>query len=262
MLKKRIVGVITVRNGLAVQSFGYKRFLPLGRPEVLAENLDRWGVDEILIQCIDRSLLGLGPDFDVLRNIAVRGIGTPLVYGGGIATAADATAVISQGADRILVDAAFYAQSEVIRSVSATLGAQAVIASVPLSLKDGMPALWDYLVGRNVPWPSSCSALLAERMVSEVLVIDKTHEGSPAAFDMRLLEAPFLQGSSVIPFGGISDHTQIEAMLRMPSVSAVAIGNFLNYREHEVQTLKRAIQTMPIRAPYFASARPDKTVST
>ena len=262
MLKKRIVGVITVRNGLAVQSFGYRRYLPLGRPEILAENLDRWGVDEILIQCIDRTKFGLGPDFDVLRNIAGRGIGTPLIYGGGISTAADAIAVISQGADRILVDASFYAQPEVIRSVSVTLGAQAVIASVPLSVQDGVPALWDYLAGRNVAWPSNCSALLAEHMVSEVLVIDKMHEGSPAAFDMRLLEAPFLRGSCLIPFGGISEHTQIETLLRMPSVSAVAIGNFLNYREHEVQSLKRAVQAMPIRTPYFSSEQPSRSLST
>ena len=55
MVKKRLVGVITVKDGWAVQSFGYERYLPLGRPEVIAENLDRWGADEILLQCIDRS---------------------------------------------------------------------------------------------------------------------------------------------------------------------------------------------------------------
>ena len=40
MLKKRLIGVITVLNGWAVQSFGYKNYLPLGRPEVLAKNLE------------------------------------------------------------------------------------------------------------------------------------------------------------------------------------------------------------------------------
>ena len=37
MLKKRLIGVVTVRRGWAVQSFGYKRWLPLGRPEVLGK---------------------------------------------------------------------------------------------------------------------------------------------------------------------------------------------------------------------------------
>ena len=60
MINKRLAGVITVKDGWAVQSFGFRSYLPLGRPEVLAENLDRWGADEIILQCIDRG--DLGPD--------------------------------------------------------------------------------------------------------------------------------------------------------------------------------------------------------
>lgn len=255
MLKKRILGVITVRQGWAVQSLGYSRYLPLGRPEVLAENLDRWGVDEILIQCIDRSNPNLGPDFEVLRRIATRGIGTPLVYGGGIITEELATAVIAQGADRILVDTTFYKQPETIRRIASTLGAQAVIASAPLSATPNGPALWDYRAQRNVAWPTACTELLAENVLSEVLVIDRVHEGTPDSFDVRLLDAPFLRGCCLIPFGGISEPEQIETMLRMPPVSAVAVGNFLNYREHAVQEIKQAVQVMPIRAPHYVSGQ-------
>ena len=46
MIPKRLIGVVIVKDGWAVQSFGYRRWLPLGRPEVLVENLDRWGADE------------------------------------------------------------------------------------------------------------------------------------------------------------------------------------------------------------------------
>ena len=52
MLKKRLAGLITVLDGWAVQSIGYKKYLPLGRPEIIAENLERWGVDEILVLSI------------------------------------------------------------------------------------------------------------------------------------------------------------------------------------------------------------------
>jgi len=79
MLRKRLVGVVTVRRGRAVQSFGYGRWLPLGRPEVLVENLDRWGVDEILLQCIDRSAQQLGPDLALLIK-ASKEAGLGVVY--------------------------------------------------------------------------------------------------------------------------------------------------------------------------------------
>ena len=50
MVRKRIIGVVTILNSMVVQSFGYKKYLPIGRPDCVIQNLDRWGVDEIFIQ--------------------------------------------------------------------------------------------------------------------------------------------------------------------------------------------------------------------
>ena len=80
MLKKRLTGAVTIRGGLVVQSFGYNRYLPIGKPKVVAENLDRWGVDEIFIQVIDRSINNLGPDIELVKEISTSGILTPIMY--------------------------------------------------------------------------------------------------------------------------------------------------------------------------------------
>ena len=45
----RLIGAVIVRGGIAVQSIGYKKWLPLGKPECLVQNLDRWGADEIVV---------------------------------------------------------------------------------------------------------------------------------------------------------------------------------------------------------------------
>ena len=103
MLKKRLIAVVTIRNGLAVQSFGYKRYLPIGRPEVVVENLDRWGADEILLQCIDRSVGILsGPDFLTLEKISKTGLSTPLIYAGGIRHAEDAVKAMMEEAEKLM----------------------------------------------------------------------------------------------------------------------------------------------------------------
>ena len=94
MLKKRLIGVITFLDGWAVQSFGYKKYLPLGKPEVIARNLDNWGADEILIQSIDRSINNYGPDFELLNSLRDLALSTPLSYGGGIYTLDHAVEVI------------------------------------------------------------------------------------------------------------------------------------------------------------------------
>ena len=127
MLKKRLIGVVTVRQGWAVQSFGYQRYLPLGRPEVIIENLDRWGADEILVHCIDRSQNQSGPDFTLIKRIGDLGLSTPLIYGGGIRHLEDALQIVRLGAmnsiNLALVGNAFAALIWWVIPIGAVLGA-------------------------------------------------------------------------------------------------------------------------------------------
>ena len=41
MLKTRIVAVLIIRQGIVVQSFDFKRYLPIGSPAIAVEYLDR-----------------------------------------------------------------------------------------------------------------------------------------------------------------------------------------------------------------------------
>src|SRR3954452_3465726 len=172
MLKKRLVGVITVKDGWAVQSFGYERHLPLGRPEVLAENLDRWGADEILLQCIDRSTLDLGPDLELLERVAAGGLSTPLIYSGGIQSVDDAVTAVRAGADRVCVDALLHDDVAVASRLGGPLGAQAIIAALPVSSSGGEVEWFDYRTGETGPFSPELVELLKSGAVSEALIID------------------------------------------------------------------------------------------
>jgi cyclase len=250
MLRKRVAGVITVKGGWAVQSFGYGRYLPLGRPEILAENLDRWGADEIVIQCIDRTMLGLGPDLALLERVSRRGLATPLIYGGGIRNADDAVAVVKAGADRVCLDALLRDAPGHLETVAARLGAQAVIAALPLSTgADGQLAWLDYRTRNSTPFDGAVIDLLGCGAISEALIIDWQNEGYPASFDARLLARFPIDDIPLIAFGGLSEPGQIRGALESPRVCAVAIGNFLNYSEHAIHAFKVHLGGLPIRPP-------------
>jgi imidazole glycerol-phosphate synthase subunit HisF len=249
VLKKRLVGVITVRDGWAVQSFGYSRYLPLGRPEVLAENLDRWGADEILLQCIDRSNRQLGPDLELLHRIAEAGLSTPLIYAGGIRSVEDAVAAVRAGADRVCIDALLHDDIAAASRLGGPLGAQAIIAALPLSQANGGVAWFDYRTKATTALPPALLDLLKTGALSEALIIDHEHEGSPGAFDPGLLDLDL--GVPLIAFGGISEPEQIAQLLGRESVGAVAIGNFLSYREHAVQAYRLAVDRLPLREPIY-----------
>ena len=252
MIKKRVIGVVTIKDNWVVQSFGYKKYLPIGSPECVIQNLDRWGADEILIQVIDRSIYSLGPDFKLLENIAELGISTPLVYSGGIRNCSDAVEVIKHGADRILIENILKNDLSELREISLSLGTQAIIASVPVHMENQKIMLYDYLNKKSEIISKSFLDLLFDKtIISEILLIDKNGEGYPGSFDLRLIDKfPEIE-TSLIAFGGIQGNTLIHDILNHKNVSAIGVGNFLNYKEHSIQTIKSNMDLKYIRNPKY-----------
>jgi cyclase len=253
VLKKRLIGVVTVRQGWAVQSIGYRRYLPLGKPEVLIENLDRWGADEILLQCIDRSSQQAGPDLNLLKRVAALGLSTPLIYAGGIHNTEDAVKVISLGADRISVDSMLWNSPQYLEGISRELGTQALIASMPVRA-DGNHLYWrNYLTQSENYLNEKALAQLPLEWVSELMLTDWMHEGVSNGFDSRIPELFPLDKKPIIVFGGLSEPTQLRDVISNSNVAAVGVGNFLSYKEHAIQQIKQQMVGAPIRAAQFSA---------
>jgi len=253
VLKKRLIGVVTVKNGWAVQSFGYRRYLPLGKPECLVENLDRWGADEILVQVIDRHINGCGPDYELLGKLARLGLGTPLIYGGGIRTVEEGVQVIQGGADRLTVNALLRDDFAMVMNLSDRLGAQALIASLPMAVGGQGPEWLNYQSKTTTSISKALAEIIEQGVISEVLLSDWQHEGSPCGFDETLIDVFPYKKVPLIVFGGISSAEQMKSLLARPNVVAVAVGNFLNYREHAIQQFKEALASAALRPSTYAT---------
>lgn len=251
MIKKRLIGVINVLDGYGVQSFSYSKYLPLGKPEILAENLDRWQVDEILIQCIDRTKNNLGPDFKTLEKISKLGLKTPLIFSGGIRSVDDGVELIKCGADRLAVDAALRGPRSILVGLSSILGAQALVASLPVSVDDGKLFWYDYLRKTSTPLDKAMLELFSDKILSEALLIDWKHEGLHNRFDVNLLDHSTALKAPCLFFGGISSLSVMEKVLATPNVAAVAMGNSLNYKEHSIDILRSQVDGVNLRNPIF-----------
>ena len=185
---KRLIGIITVKDGWAVQSFSYSRYLPLGRPEVVAENYDRWQIDEILVVDIDRSRLGRGPNLEMLRRITNKRLSTPLCYMGGIRDPQDALAVTRAGADRVAMDALFRSEPEKCQRIADAVGRQAVIRALPIVKK--AQETWfeyDHITGRNLGPIDYETIENQKNSISELMVTDVAAEGNLDSFNHEIV---------------------------------------------------------------------------
>ena len=237
MIKKRFIAVITVKNNLAVQSFGFNRYLPIGRPEYLVENFQRWGVDEILIQDIDRTHNNSGPNYSLIENIVKRDISTPIIYSGGIRNSEEGVNVIRAGADRIGLNSLIYKNFDQLRRMSSILGAQAIIACLPILIHDSKAYLYNYLSKKRLDIDRSLSLFSSEKLISEIMAIDVRGEGFRDAFDEQIIDSFSKQPIPIIVFGGLADHKNLDSILATPCVSAFAMGNSLCYTECAAQKI-------------------------
>ena len=89
--------------------------------------------------------------------------------------------------------------------------------------------------------------------ISEVMLTDWVHEGTPGAFDEAIPKLFPLQEKPLLLFGGISESAQLLRVLALENVVAAGVGNFLNYKEHAIQQLKQNLVGLPTRKAHYTS---------
>ena len=248
MLRKRLIGTVVIRNGWAVQSFEYNRWLPLGKPECLVQNLDRWGSDEIVILCINRK--NNGPDLELIERLSGLSLTTPLTYGGGIRTPEEAKQAIKAGAERLILDSILTINPHVVEKIGAEVGIQALIAALPLiNSRDNRGVLHlNHNKKTTAPVSQEIKSIISEEKVSELLLIDARGEGSRRGFNTDLFgEIESYCNLPLLLFGGLSNARQIKTLLSKSQVAGVVIGNELNYKEESIARLKSALLDQPLR---------------
>lgn len=251
---KRLIGVILVKNNWAVQSIGYQRYLPLGRPEIIAENYDNWQLDEILIIDIDRSKLNLGPNFQLLDKVAQMKLMTPLCYMGGIRGVDDALQVIKKGADRIAMESLYKTDPSSASLIANSLGRQAVIRVLPLVVEENLILCHDYQYKEAKTLLDPKVLVEGSSNFSELMIVDVNHEGYCEAFNEDLL-LPFVgKNIQLICFGGVTSNSQVSRLHAEDDVSAVAIGNSLSYREIAHKSLLSQTEVSLARQTSFGNA--------
>ena len=246
MLRKRLLAAVIVREGMAVQSFGYNKWLPLGKVECVVENLDRWGSDGIVVLSTDRK--GKGPDIKLLKNLCSLDLSTPLSYGGGISNSSQALDAVQAGAERLVLDQVLDENPNEVIEIAAAVGQQALIASIPIiRTSEEITQRWKHWKKKQEPLAQWLASKYWRDSVSEILVIDVKAEGYNKGFNTDFLEELSTLRLPLLAFGGISLPYQITELLKKPIVSAVVIGNALNYREDMIAKLKQNLEGLPLR---------------
>ncbi len=238
MLKKRLGAFVFVKNGIVVQSIGFKKYLPIGKPEVVLKNLDDWGSDEIILVDNDSSNT-MQPNIKLIQKIADLKVRTPLVYGGGIKNAKDATQCIKNGADRILINQIFFEDINQISKISEVIGKESLILNINFSFSNNRLNIFNYKTRVINQINYKTLEIICKNHISEILLTDYLNEGKKNGFNFEILKNFFFKKKKILVYGGINSKNQFSRLFRYKNVSSVILGNCLNYKESYIFKIKK-----------------------
>ncbi len=244
MQKRRINACLILKDGWVVQSIGFRRYLPVGRPEVTVEFLNAWGIDEIILIDISATARGCPPDFAMVSRVSKHCF-VPLAVGGGLATVDAMRRMIRSGADKVIVNAAALRQPDLVTEAARVLGTQCVVVAIDAALDDaGRYQVYSHLDRRRHSRSVIEYAREAERRgAGEILLTSVDRDGSRLGFDVDLVRSVAdAVGIEVIAVGGAGHPSHFEAVFCDGRVNAAAAGNFFHYSEHSVIATKQYLR--------------------
>jgi len=245
MINKRIIPVIIIKNGLVVQSYGFKRYQPIGRPKFIVEYLSSWDCDEIVILDIDATKenrhIGLSLINDLSKNISV-----PLTVGGGINGLDVAELYFKNGADKVAINSLFTSGNyNLINDISQEYGSQSTVLSLDFvedeSLKN---SLFDYKKMTNLKKSVSevISIINNSVEVGEVMINSINRDGSKLGYDVSLFsEISDLMNKPILALGGADKFDHFKQILHINNVTGLCASNVFMHSEHSVELFRSEI---------------------
>ena len=148
----RLIPVLFIKNGLIVRSQKFSKHQVIGNVISQAERLNEWDADELIYIDISRdnkydarrddmSIDSMTNIMDIIQEIS-KVCFMPLSFGGGIRSVSDAVQRVRNGADKIIVNHLLHESQEIVKNISRTLGAQAIIGSIDYQLINGIPVVY------------------------------------------------------------------------------------------------------------------------
>lgn len=253
MLKKRLIASLVLKKGMVVQSIGFHRYLPIGSLGVCIENLNRFGIDEIVILDIDASRESRCIDAHLIEE-ATKASFVPITVAGGIQSTEHIALMLRSGADKIMINQAFWKTPHLVEEAAEIFGSQCVI----VSLDAYEETCYDYLT-KTVRHEMILSAAkkASDLGAGEILLNDVKRDGMKRGLDINMITA--LAKNLPIPLiaqGGIGHVNHIQEGLEIEGLCAVAVGNFFHFTEHSVNVAKgyiKAQKNYPIRNETYAN---------
>lgn len=233
-----VIPAVDIKDGEAVQLIGGERGTgqSYGDPVAAATEWVSQGADTLHLVDLDGAFEGARPNAAAIEAI-LTAVDTAVQLGGGIRTAAEATRLLEQGVDRIILGTAAVETPDIVREVADRFPGRVVVA---LDAKDGEVVVSGWTEGTGLE-PAAAARRYEQLGAGGILFTDVDVEGSLAGVRTERVER--VTGAVDVPViatGGVASVADILA-LRDAGAAAVVIGSALYDRQFTLAEAHQAL---------------------
>ena len=252
MLARRIIACLDVRDGRVVKGVNFRDLRGAGDAAELAARYNAEGIDELIFLDISATLESRRAMSRTITAIAAQ-LFIPLAAGGGIRSLEDAKAALDAGADKVSINSAALLHPQLITTLAATYGSQAVVVAIDArgSARQGA---YDVLSRAGTHLESidavAWAREAADRGAGEILLTSIDRDGTRAGFDCALTAAVSTAVRiPVIASGGAGALDHFADVFTAGRADAALAASIFHDGDYSVRDLKRSLaaQGIPVR---------------
>ena len=239
MVKKRLVASLILRDGLIVQSVGFKHTNIIGDAITAISFFNQWAVDEIVLLDVSRDTKKRDRFYPIVEALSCKCF-VPLTVGGWVTSVDEMRRLLRIGADKIVINTAAYRDPEFLKECARIFGNQCVVVSI--DVKRNQQGSREVVIDRGREWTGRDPvewAREASTYAGEIYLTSVDHDGGLKGYDLELMRVVSAAVDvPVVAFGGVGEWSHLVDGITFGGVEAVAAANILHYKELSARRAK------------------------
>ena len=239
----RHIASVVLKDDRVVQSFSYDNYLPLGALNPTLQNLQRWGVEEIILKNLDKSTNAIKKVCSLIESSFVN---IPITYSGYICSKNDVMHLLNSGVDRFCFDASiidFSKNKKFHDSITTFTGRQSMVANLNVQINsENKIMIYDYINKRVVFELSDKFLNSLSYNFAEIIINDVIADGERESFNLSILKElqrkNTFYGMDILISGGIGFDDTPKVYQNYDYIDGVILGNSLYRHENAYQNWK------------------------
>ncbi len=250
MLKKRVIPVLLIEDGLIKKPIQFKNPRTIANPISIIRVFEERQVDELILLDISKTIDKEEVDLEIIKRISEE-LYVPFAYGGGIKSLKTMQNIIQSGAEKVVINTASFETPEIIKQGAECFGSQCLVISIDAIFNGSFYEAYTHSGKKKTGVNVLDHAHKMEALgAGEIIINSIKHEGKLEGYNIELLRTISDAVSiPVIAAGGASNLSDFIDAITIGKASAVAAGSIFHYTKTTPNMVKGALSSagIPVR---------------